>query len=261
MKNKCSLLLVFVCFFMAFNSKASEVKTRLKKPIKTSSKKSVFLGHLLSSTTHMPQANTITAGSHLLAYSPSDNFMFGTATFFDLFYNAPNLYLKVGDNIDRDQKWSVQMDYLKTIPSRMSHYDMENFILWGAYSNDVKPFYTVHLNVNYMYYFAEYFPHSLRMEPYNDDPYSLSISALNEIKLHENVGLAFETAIHGLNYYAHYYHFAGSIRAQNNHLVINFGASVTTLSREVPEERVKKYSYGQLHSMAIHPEVSIQAFF
>lgn len=248
----------------------SELATDGASDSVSSDSKSIFFGHLLTPTSYLPKEGVVTAGTHITGYSLTDNLLIGTSTFLLLFYNSPNLYLKYGEQINPKQRWAVQVDYLKSSDAYefgTTKYVMDALMVWGVWSYDVTEFYTFHSSLNYMYFYNEGNPHSLRREPFNDDAYQFSITTLHDVKVSEKFGLASEIGILGLNYEIPNLHGAVSFRYTAKNLLLQVGISFDThLPRRsfTPDDYMANnptLGISNRKEFTTHPEFAIQYFF
>lgn len=236
----------------------------------TNKSKSVFFGHLLTPTTYLPQKGVVSLGTHVTGYSLNDNLLIGSSSFLYLFYNSPNLYLKYGEEINKKQRWAIQLDYLKSTDKYnlfVKDYVMEALMAWGIWSYEITNFYTFHTSLNYMYFFNEGDPHSLRREPFNNQPFQLSLTTLHDVKVNKNFGLASEFGILGINYAIPNIHGAFSFRYTNNNLQLQAGLSFDVHmmgnSFDKREYVLSNPTLGNSHTKEFitHPEFAIQYFF
>ena len=232
--------------------------------------KAEFLGHLLTPTTYTLEKNTVTAGSHIVSYSPNDKLMVGTASFLALFYNTPNLFLKYGRDINEKSRWALQFDYFKSSKTKIipnsTFYEMEGVMLWGLWSRDFTPSYTIHLSLNYMYFINEGKPHSLRREPFNDQPFQFSLTSLHEVKITERFGVAAEIGILGLNYTLPNIHLGTTFRYTGRNYLVQVGFSIDRhlFSSDKASEYASENEILDLcHTVSAltHPELGFQYFF
>ena len=237
---------------------------------KESKSKAVFLGHLLTPTTYVPEARTVTAGTHVVGYSVNDNLLVGTSSFLYLFYNSPNIYVKYARDISKKQKWAVQLNYLDSDESFSpfnTQYFMEAAMGWLSYSYEVTPFYTFHTSFSYMYFFNEGKPHSLRREPFNDDPFQFSLTTLHDVRVSEHFGLASEIGVLGINYEIPNLHGAVSFRyTAKNYFIqigVSFDAHVFDGGFDTQEYISNNETLDASHTdeFVIHPEAAFQFFF
>jgi hypothetical protein len=232
--------------------------------------KSVFFGHLLTPTTHLPTKKVWSLGTHVTGYSFTDNLLIGSSSFLYLFYNSPNLFLKYGEKINKTSKWAIQFDYLKSTNKYSmfsKNYVMEAAMLWGVWSVDVTDFYSLHTSLNYMYFFNEGNPHSLRREPFNNQPYQFSLTTLHDVRVTKKYGLASEFGILGINYQIPNIHGAVSFRYTDKNLLLQFGLSfdvhLLVKSFDKDEYIATHPTLGNSHTkdFITHPELAIQYFF
>ncbi len=232
--------------------------------------KSIFFGHLLTPTTYVPKKDVVTAGTHIFGYSLSDDLLIGTSSFLLLFYNSPNVYFKYGQKFNSKQRWAIQFNYLKSTDAYTliaKEYIMEALMLWGVWSFQVTDFYTLHTSLNYMYFYNEGNPHSLRREPYNNDAFQFSISTLHDVKVTRKFGLASEIGVLGVNYQIPNIHGALSFRYTDQNLLFQIGLSFDV---HMPNSSFDKSEYilnnptlgiSNRIEFITHPEFAIQYFF
>jgi len=232
--------------------------------------KTVFLGHLLTPTTYTPKKNVVTAGTHIISYSPSDSLMLGTASFLALFYNTPNLFLKYGKQYSEKSRWALQVDYFKSSSAQLfsnnTFYEMEGAMIWGLWSTDLNPIYTIHYSLNYMYFINEGKPHSLRREPFNDQPYQFTFTTLHEVKVTEKFGIAAEAGILGINYVIPNIHLGVTFRYTGKNFLVQAGFSIDR--HLFSSDKAEAYAAENLildlshtTSSLTHPEFGFQYFF
>lgn len=234
------------------------------------SEKSVFLGHLLTPTTYLPKKKTVTVGTHVIAYSFTDELMVGTSSFLLFFYNSPNVYVKYGRQFSKKQKWAVQLNYLKSdidLDFFNTEYYMEAAMGWFSWSYDITSFYTFNASVSYMYFLNEGKPHSLRREPFNDQPFQFSLTTLHDIRVSKRFGLASELGVLGINYEIPNLHGAVSFRYIRKNYFIQIGVS---FDAHVLNGGFNKRSYiinnptldaSHTDDFVIHPEAAFHYFF
>lgn len=234
------------------------------------SSKSIFFGHLLTPTSELPKSNSYTLGTHIAGYSISDKLLVGTSSFLFLFYNSPNLYLKYGDNFNTKHKWAIQFNYLRSTDAYVlgsKKYAMEATMIWGVWSNKVTDFYTLHTSLNYMHFFNEGNPHSLRREPFNNQPYQFSLTTLHDIKVTKYYGFASEFGVLGINYRIPNIHGGFSFRYTDTNILMQFGLSydvhlsLSSFDREAYESNNPTLGISNSKSFVIHPEIALQYFF
>lgn len=232
--------------------------------------KAVFFGHLLSPTTYVPEKGTATLGSHIMGYSFSDNLLVGTSSFLGLLYNSPNLFIKYGREYDENDRWGIQFDYLKSANQDLirsePRYKMEALMMWGTWSRKYSPIYTVHYNLSYMYFINEGKPHSLRREPFNDQPFQFSLTSLHEVQISSNYGIATEVGVLGVNYTIPNLHGALTFRYKTKSFLFQAGMSFDwhLWGRDKALEYASRNNIlDDSHSkeLIVHPEFAVQYFF
>ena len=159
----------------------------------------------------------------------------------------------------------VQVGYFKTGNFGRNNYQMEALSASVSYSYDVTPAYTFAMSGNYMYFFDETFPFSLRREPYNDQPYQFSFTTLHEAHLSDKMGLTGEVGVLGLNYTYPQLHFGASINFKSNNWLLQGGFS-QTITMSKADAAFTQQSYTQASQdgsldFAVHPEFQFQYFF
>lgn len=253
------------------------VEAEAKEPVEakvdespSGKEKSVFLGHLLTPTTYLPEKKTITLGTHVMAYSFSDNLMVGTSSFLLFFYNSPNIYMKYGRKFSEKQRWSVQLNYLKSdvnFDFFNTKYYMEAAMGWFSWSYDITPFYTFHASVSYMYFINEGKPHSLRREPFNDQPFQFSLTTLHDVRVSKRFGLASELGVLGINYEIPNLHGAVSFRYIRDKYFIQIGVSFDAhvlnggFDRRGYISNNPTLDASHTDDFVIHPEAAFHYFF
>jgi hypothetical protein len=257
--------------FNLINQTPSKPKLNSKLKNKTiENTKTVFLGHLLTPTTSLPEKETFTTGTHIMGYSFTDSLLVGTSSFLALLYNSPNVFLKTNYKINSKNILALQANYLKSDPNFRpipTTYIMEAVMLWGVWSRRINRNYTLHTSLNYMNFFNEGNPHSLRREPFNHDPYQFSLTTLHDIKVSETFGLASEIGILGLNYRVPNLHTAVSFRWIRKNYFFQAGVSFDThfpginFDTESYIRNNQTLSRSHTKESVIHPEFAFQYFF
>lgn len=257
------LFIIFVLFFK-FALVSAKVNSN------STNSKSIFFGHLLTPTSELPKKDVLTLGTHIMGYSLNDNLLLGSSSFLLIFYNSPNLYLKYGDDFNKKHKWAIQFNYLKSSDAYIlgpKKYAMEANMLWGVWSYEVTDFYTLHTSVNYMYFFNEGNPHSLRREPFKDQPSQFSLSTLHDIKVSKNFGLASEIGILGINYEIPNLHGGFTVRYVDTNILIQIGLSYDlhlpgiSFDREAYQATNPTLGISNRKEFILHPEIALQYFF
>lgn len=232
--------------------------------------KSVFFGHNVTPTSNTLHGGTFTVGFYAVAAGVTDHLTVGTSPWIEFGYNMHNVHMKYGGAIADDQRISVNASYFKThdeletkfTPRGDSYhyylYKQESVTGQLVHSWRINSIYTIHNAFSYMYYMDDTHPFSLRMQSFNDDPYELIVSSLQEAHLTKNLGLNAEMGILGLNYVYPYFHYGASLVYQSANWLFQLGIS-HTLVMSGSQERLNRYDYK--FTNAVHPEVQAQVFF
>lgn len=136
---------------------------------------------------------------------------------------------------------------------------MEAAALSLTYSREIASYYRFNTSLSYFYYYDDRLPFSFRMDPRNSDPYSLSLTTLNEFRVADSLYINFEAGMWGINYHYSYFHSGLSLNLQNESGLIGVGLSAT-FSPSFPKHLVKTFP-GYDSRFALHPEIQLQLFF
>lgn len=228
--------------------------------------RSILLGHNLGTTTETPPAKTLTLGSYLAAYSPTDELLIGTSTWMMWGYNSYNLVARYGW-IREDKTFdalSVQAAYLKSGHFGPDFYRQEVAMLWLTGKIEVNPFYDLYITGNYMYFFDETIAFSLRREPFNDEKYQLTLTTLHTLKYNDNWMANLEFGILGLRAKYPQVHSGFSVAYKQPSYLVQLGFTVTSTPYNL--ERLFSTSTNSrptedYYDASVHPEVQLQWFF
>lgn len=226
--------------------------------------KSIVLGHNLSPTTYTLKKGVVSVGNFLAGVGVDDRLTLGTSPWMYTSYNMYSLIGRYGLALDTDHRLAVQTAYFKTDHINADRYQMEAASLWATVSRRLAAYYTVDLACNYMYFFDETIPFSLRREPYNDQPWQISLTTLQEIRLPGGFGLSAELGVLGLNYSYPQAFFGASMNWKNDWLLVQLGYSqnstVTGANRLYTSDQALPARDAR-DDQAMHPEVHLQGFF
>ncbi len=225
--------------------------------------KSVLFGHNLTPTTHTLKKGVWTVGNIVLGNGITDRLTIATSPWLFSSYNMYNGFLRSRSAMANGEL-GFQLGYFKTGNFGKNQYQMEAVSLSSSYGYNVTPNYTFTLSVNYMYFFEETFPFSLRREPFNDQPYQFSLTTLHEANLSEKVGFIGELGVLGLNYSYPQLHFGTSMNYKAKSWLVQLGFSQTvTMSKAQKSLSQASYHNSQDPTLdyAIHPEFQAQYFF
>lgn len=227
---------------------------------------SFILGHNLSITTAVPEKGTISAGNFLIGYSPTNSCHIGTSPWMAVGYNSYSLLgrCKLTDETQYFHSSALQFAYMKSDDSLGDYYRQELAMLWYAVENKINDIYTIYTSVNYMYFWDETFPFSLRREPGNDQPWQISLSTLHQVRWSKNSGFHFEFGILGLNYTTPLIHNGYSVYTSGENYLVQVGLSMSASQNNFDRLYEKtKYAGAKVESydFSVHPEIQIQFFF
>ncbi len=235
----------------------------------------MLFGHNLTPTTSTLKKNVYSVGSYAMAFGLTDRFTIATSPWL---YSEYNMYSAIGRYSlpFKDAELGTQLAYFKTDRMGSDFYQMEAVSVSTGYSWNVTNLYRLTLSGNYMYFFDETIPFSLRREPYNNQPFQLSLSTLHEGRFSKTVGFAAELGVLGINYSYPQAHFGASVNYKSAQWVVQAGYSQTlTLSdpsavrqqaknqRQNEDGSLTQYQNQRARSsdFSLHPEFQVQYFF
>jgi len=229
-------------------------------------------GHNLSPTTHSLKENQVTFGSYLIGYGLTDHLLIATSPWIYSNYNMSNLALKYTNSLNDRWNYVSQTIYFKTFNGFSNRYKMESIMTSLGVSTQISKDVEVTFNFNYMFYWDETLPFSLRRETLNDQPYQYNFTALFEFMPESDLGVLIELGALGINYKYPQVISGFSVHYKMSHFLIQLGISITgtpksyfnstrydynqhKISKEfIDEESVKR-------DFSIHPEIQLQYFF
>jgi len=225
---------------------------------------SILFGHNLSPTTYTLKKGVASFGNFVAGLGVTDNLTLGVSPWMYTSYNMYSFVARYGKALDDDHRLGVQAAYFKTDHINNDIYQMDAASVWTTIGRRVTSYYTIDLIGNYMYFFDETIPFSLRREPHNNQPWQISLTTLQEIRLPEGFGLTAEIGVLGLNY-AYPQAFVGaSMNWRNEWLLVQLGYSqnstVTGFNRLYTSDQAAM-NRDASDDQAVHPEVHFQAFF
>ncbi|WP_413576707.1 hypothetical protein ACLVWU_01550 [Bdellovibrio sp. HCB290] len=227
---------------------------------------SIVFGHNLGITTDSAEGGTFTAGTYFLGYAPTDSCMFGTSPWMAAGYNSYSLLARCRTSGETEyfRSSALQAGYIKSDDSLGDFYQQDFAIVWWAFENKINDAYTLYTSINYMYFWDETVPMSLRREPYNDQPWQWTISTLHQLHWTETMGFQFELAILGLNYKVPRIHGGYSSYKKWSQFLLQLGLSMTgsdnNFDRLTSQDSVV-YNADEHYDFSVHPEVQLQYFF
>lgn len=233
--------------------------------------KSILFGHNVTPTTYTLPRSVVTVGNYVAGVGVTDRLTLATSPWLYYSYNMYSAVVKYRGCLEAgvagcDWDWGVQAMYLKTGHFGSSSYQMTAVSGSFVVKKDFADFYSLNLAVNYMYFFDETAPFSLRREPYNNDAYQVTASTLQEVRLPGHFGLLVETGILGVNYVYPEIHVGLSVSHRSRVTLAQFGFSQTytsgTLAHMFSTNQTQALSSGEPgRDFSMHPEIQFQAFF
>ena len=275
--------LVIFCTTLSIAQNSSYSLNKKKHPSHTDSFGSLSFGHNLTTNARTLKKGQTSLGSLFLAHGLTNNWSIGTSPFVMQNFEMFNLMTRYGLNISKTDRLGFDLAYFKTyggeienVPlcytntvtqksdcsrsyRRLRGFFMEAVNLKVTYSKKIRPFYRFNTTASYFYYLDERMPFSFRMDPANDDPFTINLTTLHEFKLLSETFLNYEVGVWGFNYHYTYFHTGLSLNFQHENWLFGFGAS-TTFSPSFPSENAKAFA-GYNSQASFHPELELQLFF
>jgi hypothetical protein len=228
--------------------------------------KSILLGHNLTPTTATTKKGVVNAGSYALTYGITDDTMIGTNTWMVWDYNSYNAVMRTKWNL-ADRFWdeiSLQGVYLKSAAIGKDYYRMEAGMAWLTGKKIINSSYTLYTSFNYMNFWDETLPFSLRREPGTDDSYQYSISTLHELSMSDRFGFLLELGILGINYVRPEFQSGLSFHYTTETFLAQLGFSVSATPYNT-DRLYQPESFSQQrespYDVSAHPEIQFQYFF
>ena len=261
------LMWVFI-LLSASVSLASVSETSMPTPVAEPDLNAVrhfdWLGHNLSQTWYIPDKGSATIGTQVAGYGISKNLYVGTSPWMYTSYNMHNIAFKASSDWMRDNKLGLTAAYFKTGEFYPNKYVMEAASVWVVKAYDVSDDWVAHVNLNYMYFWDETLPFSLRREPFNDQPYQFSLTVLNELRTTKNIGFGTELGVLGVNYTYPHIHVGVSVRYLTGNWLLQAGVSGSNQARAIgrpyTQEQAEAASNPDSDSN-YHPEIQVQYHF
>jgi len=227
---------------------------------------SIVFGHNMSPTTYTLGRGVMSLGNFMAGVGVTDRLTIGTSPWMYLSYNMYSFVARYGADLDADSRWAAQAAYFKTGEFAPNLYQMEATSLWLTWAKRLTPFYTLDVVGNHMHFFDETMPFSLRREPFNDDPWQVSLTTLQEIHLPAGFGLSAEIGCLGLNYVYPEIFYGASMNWKNSWFLaqIGFSQNITVSGAKTLYTRDQGRfgrNAGQYRDFDMHPEIHLQTFF
>lgn len=234
-------------------------------------------GHNLSATTEVLKSKEVSAGLQVLAVGLSDQVSFGTSTWLLSDYNMYNGYVRYQFEKNEDYSQSIQVAFFQTMDSSRT-YDMT--ALWAGWVHGwhTEKRYSFYLNAQFMYFFNERRPFSLRRPRIWRDPTEFIVTTLHEVELVNGFYLMGELGILGLVRKFPLIHTGASLQWRSQHWLFQFGYSLTGTTHGFGD-RFSRFDSGAYLSngdrnglgdsasevvkrdFSVHPEITIQYVF
>lgn len=231
---------------------------------------SVLFGHNVTPTTYTLSKSQMTVGNYVAGIGLTDQLTIATSPWLYSSYNMYSAIVKLRGCLSKtdaacDWDWAMQAMYLKTGHFGSSTYQMTALSDSFVVKKDFADFYSLNFAVNFMYFFDETSPFSIRREPYNSDAYQVTLSALQEVRLPYHFGLLVETGMLGLNYVYPEMHVGLSISHRSRFTLAQLGFSQTytsgTLTRMFSTNQTQSLTSGEPgRDFSMHPEIQFQIF-
>jgi len=227
---------------------------------------SFSFGHNLASTSETLPKGQATVGSYALGYGITDRFTVATSPWMIFGYNLNNIVARHSVPIDADNELGQQLGFFESNANWGNSYIMRALSYSLTWKTVLDPSYTLYVCGNYMYFWNEKKPFSLRREPYNDLPYQISISTLHQFHISQNFLTQFEVGVLGANYTYPFLHGGASVGYFGKSISYQLGASVSRVGDpnrwQKPDYVGKTAVEGEsAEAISVHPEVQLQAWF
>ncbi len=239
------------------------------------------LGHNLSTNNNTLGQRETSIGTLFVAHGITDQLSIGSSVFVLAEYEMFNAMARYAFPISDKEKIGFDVAYFKTfggnartsetcfdtgsgIECSLSATYYDGFIMEAingkfTYTNLITNYYRFNTTLSYFYYFDDRMPFSFRMDPANNDPFTLNLTSLHEFKVNKHFFVNLEGGLWGLNYNYPYYHTGITLNLQARNVLVGAGVS-TTFSPAFPRERARSFA-GYDSRYSIHPEVQLQFFF
>lgn len=227
---------------------------------------SISFGHNLATTSETLEKGQFTAGNYALAYGLSEKWTFAVSPWMIFGYNLNNFIFRNSMEFDLDHELGQQVVYFETNPSFGKKYEMKSLSYTLTWKTVLNPRYNLYVSGNYMYFWNEVRPFSLRREPYNDRPYQFSLSTLHQFHVSDKFLTQFELGVLGLSYAYPFFHGGASVVYLSKDYSIQVGASVSRVGQPEtwrrPEFENQVAVEGEsVEAISVHPEIQLQAWF
>ena len=258
----CISLIFFSGLAHAAGSEILAVQSTVQQTIQ--SRKQIAFGHNLSPTTETLKKYQCTAGFYFAGCGLTDNLVIGTSPWMVLGYNLENLIIKANHDFLESEKISHQLAYFKSNSTFGEKYKQTSASYWITHSHQFDN-YKLSTTVNYMYFFKEEAPFSLRREPFNTQAQQLTATTLHQFYFSKDITLQFEIGILGINYaFPNIAAGASWLYYLNNSWSFQIGGSISkrlTNPQYVDPNATYIRSAENYSDASVHPEIQIQYWF
>lgn len=236
-------------------------------------------GHNMTPNTYTMNQGECVAGFYIASCAITNNFMIGTSPWLYWNYNSQTLAARYAFNLNQHHRIGLQSSYIKSYETqRELDYIMESVRSHLTFTTFESALVTTHVSLTHEFFFDETRAHSYRRNPFNDQPYQLSLTHLTEFNISQRYSIQGEWGVHGLNYVYPQLYTGFSFIFKTKNSAFQLGASMngTLLSYFSSDKIDTQYEYldnrGTTKSgidgrylaqrdFAIHPEVQWQYFF
>lgn len=221
-------------------------------------------GHNLAPSNETLSKGQWTAGSYYLGTGITDDLTVGLSPWILFGYNLDNLIIKYKHKFQSDEYMSHQLAFFTTNNQLGNRYKQTSLSYWLTYGPSFEN-YKCLFTLNYMYFWNETRPFSLRREPFNNQAQQITITSLHQFQFSPRTILQFELGILGINYsfpnlsagasWLHY--FASNWSTQ---IGASFSKRIGYPRSPDPNDTYIK-AEENYYSDSIHPEIQFQYWF
>lgn len=251
------ILRISILFVFALPTQAIS-NTSLVSPQKS-------FGHNLAPSTETLSQYQWTVGTYYVGTGLTNDLTIGVSPWIAIGYNLENVIVKFKHKLG-DDFLSHQLAYFNSNKNLGQSYIQKSMSYWltFGYRSDN---YKISTTLNYMYFWNETIPFSLRREPFNNEAQQVTLTTLHQFYFSESTILQFEVGVLGMNYtypnisagasWLHYFgrEYSAQIGASLSKRLGNRDMTYLELDKSYIKN-VENYN-----SDSIHPEIQIQYWF
>ncbi len=221
----------------------------------------VSFGHNLALSDETLKQKDFTFGTYYIGAGLTDKLTVGTSPWMILGYNLDNIIVRYRGDLFQTE-FVHQLAYFKSNEKYGNAYEQTSISYWlgKAFKTDR---YKVVLSLNYMYFYNEERPFSLRREPFKDEAAQFTLSTLHVFEYSEAIYLQLELGILGLNYsYPNLSAGASWFYKPSPHWSFQVGGSIS--KRFTGPQRTDYVIIKNTENYmgdSIHPEIQVQYWF